>query len=71
MSHGRHTPTRSEPASRSQHLAPAGEESGSIPEEMDHSVAESVVSDVGLDIADDDSMAEVLTADDLKKPSGK
>lgn len=41
----------------------AGEETGSIPEEMGHSVADSVVSDVGLDVADDDSMYNV------KKPS--
>ena len=56
--------------SGSKHTLPAGEETGSIPEEMDHSVADSVVSDVGLDVAEDDSLAEVLTGDSLKKPSG-
>lgn len=56
--------------SGSKHTLPAGEETGSIPEEMDHSVAESVVSDVGLDVTEDDSLAEVLTGDSLKKPSG-
>ena len=57
--------------SGSKHTLPAGEETGSIPEEMDHSVADSVVSDIGLDVAEDDSLAEVLTGDSLKKPSGK
>lgn len=70
-SHSRRTPTRSEAASRSHHSTLAGEESGSIPEEVDHSVADSVASDLGLDLADDDSIADVLTGDDLKKPSGK
>lgn len=70
MSHSRRTPTPTDPTSRSKHVLPAGEESGSIPEEMDHSVADSVLSDVGLDVAEDDSLAEVLTADDLKKPTG-
>lgn len=45
-------------------VPPAGEETGSIPEEVDHSVADSVVSDIGLDVAEDDSM------DNLEKPSG-
>lgn len=70
-SHSRRTPTRSEAASRSHHSTLVGEESGSIPEEVDHSVADSVASDLGLDLADDDSIADVLTGDDLKKPSGK
>lgn len=70
-SHSRRTPTRSEATSRSHHSTLAGEESGSIPEEVDHSVADSVASDLGLDLADDDSIADVLTGDDLKKPSGK
>ena len=70
-SHSRRTPTRSEAALRSHHSTLAGEESGSIPEEVDHSVADSVASDLGLDLADDDSIADVLTGDDLKKPSGK
>ena len=56
--------------SGSKHVLPTGEESGSIPEEMEHSVADSVTSDVGLDVAEDDSLAEVLTGDSLKKPSG-
>lgn len=55
--------------SGSKHALPTGEESGSIPEEMEHSVADSVTSDVGLDVAEDDSLAEVLTGDSLKKPS--
>ena len=45
-------------------MPPAGEETGSIPEEVDHSVADSVVSDIGLDVAEDGSM------DNLEKPSG-
>ncbi|XP_015774007.1 PREDICTED: centrosome-associated protein 350-like [Acropora digitifera] len=40
------------------------EETGSIPEEMEHSVADSVTSNVGLDVADDDSM------DNFKRSSG-
>ena len=56
--------------SGSKHTLPAGEETGSIPEEMDHSVVDSVVSDVDLDVAEDDSLAEVLTGDSLKKTSG-
>ncbi|RMX60147.1 hypothetical protein pdam_00010105 [Pocillopora damicornis] len=68
-SHSRRTPTRSEATSRSHHSTLAGEESGSIPEEVDHSVADSVASDLGLDLADDDSIADVLTGDDVKKPS--
>ena len=40
------------------------EETGSIPEEMEHSVADSVMSDVGLDVADDDSV------DNFKRSSG-
>lgn len=71
MSHSRRTHTPTDPASRSKPSGEAGEESGSIPEEVDHSVADSVLSDIGLDVAEDDSLAEVLTADDLKKPSGK
>ena len=71
VSHSRRTHTPTDPASRSKHSGEAGEESGSIPEEVDHSVADSVLSDIGLDVAEDDSLAEVLTADDLKKPSGK
>ena len=71
LSHSRRTPTPADPSSRSKHLVPAGEESGSIPEEMDNSVADSVLSDIGLDVAEDDSLAEVLTADDLKKPTGQ
>lgn len=70
MSHSRHTPTLTDPTPRSKHVLPAGDESGSIPEEMDHSVADSVVSDIGLDVAEDDSLAEVLTGDNLKKPAG-
>lgn len=70
MSQSRRTPTPTDPTPRSKHMLPAGEESGSIPEEMDHSVADSVLSDIGLDVAEDDSLAEVLTADDLKKPTG-
>ena len=70
LSHSRRTPSQADPASRSKHLPSAGEESGSIPEEMEHSVADSVLSDIGLDVAEDDSLAEVLSGDNLKKPSG-
>ena len=66
MSRSRGTPTLSDPRP----VLPIGEETGSIPEEMDHSVADSVMSDIGLDVAEDDSMAEVLTGDSPKKPSG-
>jgi len=38
---------------------------------MEHSVAESVLSDIGLDVAEDDSLAEVLSGDNLRKPTGK
>ena len=62
MSRSHGTPTLS---GHKQASTLAGEETGSIPEEMGHSVADSVVSDVGLDVADDDSMYNV------KKPSGQ
>ena len=67
VSHSRGTPTLSDRKS----ALPGGDDTGSIPEEMEHSVADSVVSDVGLYVADDDSMAEVLTGDNVKKPSGQ
>ena len=70
VSHSRRTLSKEDPATRSKHAPSAGEESGSIPEEMEHSVADSVVSDIGLDVAEDDSLAEVLSGDNLKKPTG-
>lgn len=71
LSRSRRTPSQADPASHSKHAPSAGEESGSIPEEMEHSVAESVLSDIGLDVAEDDSLAEVLSGDNLRKPNGK
>lgn len=71
MSRSRRTPSQADPASRSKQAPSAGEESGSIPEEMEHSVADSVLSDVALDVAEDDSLAEVLSGDNLRKPTGK
>ena len=71
MSRSHRTPSQVDPASRSKHAPSAGEESGSIPEEMEHSVADSVLSDVALDVAEDDSLAEVLSGDNLRKPTGK
>lgn len=70
VSHSRRTPTQADATSRSKHAPSAGEESGSIPEEMEHSVADSVLSDIGLDVAEDDSLAEVLSGDNLRKPTG-
>lgn len=69
LSRSRRTPSQADPASHSKHAPSAGEESGSIPEEMEHSVAESVLSDIGLDVAEDDSLAEVLSGDNLRKPT--
>ena len=70
LSRSRRTPSQADPASRSKHLPSAGDESGSIPEEMEHSVADSVLSDIGLDVPENDSLAEVLSGDNLKKPTG-
>ena len=52
------------PSDHNQAATLPGEETGSIPEEMEHSVAGSVLSDVGLDVGDDDSVFN------LQKPSG-
>lgn len=53
------------------YLILVGEELGSIFEEVDYSVVDSVVFDFGFDLVDDDFIVDVLMGDDFKKLLGK
>ena len=70
-SHSRTTPTASDPASRSGHDSSVVEGRESVAEGLDHSVAGSVVSDIALEAAEDESLMEALSGNSLQKTSGK